>query len=131
MGDRRGTGRRGSRVSLDSRRDFSGSRFVDGMFYISLLFFLGVTGIHQERVIEGDVVTGISLSPYAFDLLANHSFNLSNAFPRCEILFFSLLSISAYVWPSYSKHESQPVRIQSQQLHVFFRRTTRLIDIWV
>lgn len=38
----------------------------------------------------------------------SHSFNLSNAFPRWLILFFSLLSISAYVVPSYSKHESQP-----------------------
>jgi hypothetical protein len=39
---------------------------------------------------------------------ASHSFSLSRAFARWLILFFSLLSISAYVWPSYSKHESQP-----------------------
>jgi hypothetical protein len=53
---------------------------------------------------------------YALGRLANHSFNLSSAFPRCEILFFSLLSISAYVFPSYSKHESQPAH-RRQQLH--------------
>jgi hypothetical protein len=45
---------------------------------------------------------------YASTLLASHALSLSSAFPRCEILFFSLLSISAYVVPSYSKHESQP-----------------------
>lgn len=45
---------------------------------------------------------------YASTWLANHALSLSSAFPRCEILFFSLLSISAYVVPSYSKQESQP-----------------------
>ena len=39
----------------------------------------------------------------------SHSLSLSSALPRWLILFFSLLSISAYVWPLYSKHESQPM----------------------
>lgn len=39
----------------------------------------------------------------------NHSTSFSSAFPRCEILFFSALGISAYVWSSYSKQASQPV----------------------
>jgi hypothetical protein len=41
--------------------------------------------------------------------LSSHSVNLANALPRCEILFFSTLGISAYVWPSYSKQASHPV----------------------
>lgn len=39
----------------------------------------------------------------------SHAFSLSSALPLCEILFFSTFGISAYVWPSYSKAESQPV----------------------
>lgn len=39
----------------------------------------------------------------------NHSFSFSSARPRCEILFFSAIGISAYVWPSYSKHASHPM----------------------
>lgn len=43
-------------------------------------------------------------------LAASHSFSFSSALPRWLILFFSALSISAYVWPvpTYSKQESQP-----------------------
>lgn len=41
-------------------------------------------------------------------LLSSHSVSFARALPRCEILFFSALGISAYVWPSYSKHASQP-----------------------
>lgn len=59
---------------------------------------------------------------YDSTFCANHSFNFSNALPRWLILFFSLLSISAYVWPSYSKHESQPTSYQHHH-HVHFRRT--------
>lgn len=40
----------------------------------------------------------------------SHAFSLSSALPRCEILFFAALSISAYVWPSYSNAESHPRR---------------------
>lgn len=42
----------------------------------------------------------------------SHSVSFSSALPRCEILFFSALGISAYVWPSYSKHASQPANNQ-------------------
>lgn len=38
----------------------------------------------------------------------SHSTSFASALPRWEILFFSTLGISAYVWPSYSKHASQP-----------------------
>ncbi|KAK3112296.1 factor activating pos9 [Teratosphaeriaceae sp. CCFEE 6253] len=37
-----------------------------------------------------------------------HSTSFASARPRCEILFFASFGISAYVWPSYSKHASQP-----------------------
>ena len=54
-----------------------------------------------------EVANGIAQSVFAF----NHSLSFSSALPRWEILFFSSLAISAYVWPSggYSKAESQPV----------------------
>jgi len=60
--------------------------------------------------------------PHASTFCANHSFNLSSAFPRWDILFFSLLSISAYVWPSYSKHESQPANSLASTSHYFAPR---------
>lgn len=44
----------------------------------------------------------------------SHSTSFASALPRCEILFFSTLGISAYVWPSYSKHASQPGERASQ-----------------
>jgi hypothetical protein len=62
---------------------------------------------------------------YASTWLANHSFNLSKAFPRCETLFFSLFSISAYVWPSYSKQESQPI---TRSLAFLFSTTVLFAD---
>lgn len=46
----------------------------------------------------------------AFSL--SQALSLSSALPRCEMRFFSALSISAYVWPWYSKHESQPTVVQ-------------------
>lgn len=38
----------------------------------------------------------------------NHSFSFSSALPRWLTAFLSFFGISAYVRPSYSKHESQP-----------------------
>ena len=43
-----------------------------------------------------------------YNTFCSHSTSFCKALPRCEILFFSDLGISAYVWPSYSKHASQP-----------------------
>lgn len=54
----------------------------------------------------------------------NHSTSFSSAFPRCEILFFSALGISAYVWPSYSKHASQPVQVSFVESSPVYRRFT-------
>ena len=75
---------------------------------------------------------------------ANHVFNFSSAFPRCEILFcsysqlrdkfldvqpptFSFLSISAYVCPSYSKQGSQPV---AHQVSGWFSMLPTTPDLW-
>jgi hypothetical protein len=44
--------------------------------------------------------------------LSNHAFSFSRALNRCEMRFFSALSISAYVLPSYSKIGSQPTTSQ-------------------
>lgn len=56
------------------------------------------------------IVISSSLLPLSsYTLTFNHSTSLASALPRCEILFFSALSISAYVClPSYSNAESQP-----------------------
>ena len=54
----------------------------------------------------------------------SHSVSLANALPRCEILFFSTLGISAYVWPSYSKQASHPV-VQIS----FFPLNKRTVDL--
>lgn len=57
------------------------------------------------------LLVGVHIAQDDSVLLASHSFSFSSALPRWLILFFSLLSISAYVLPSYSKHESQPIYI--------------------
>ena len=44
----------------------------------------------------------------------SHAFSLSSALPLWEILFFSTFGISAYVWPSYSNAESQPIKGQRE-----------------
>lgn len=81
------------------------------MFY-ALFATLGMTVESRDEKVCG--------RDYAFGRLASHSFSLSSALARCDILFFSLLSISAYVWPSYSKHESQPGGIMSSGSFIFF-----------
>lgn len=49
-----------------------------------------------------------STSQSVYTSCFSQSTSFASAFPRCEILFFSALGISAYVWPSYSKQASQP-----------------------
>lgn len=57
-------------------------------------------------------------SPLVYTSCFSHSTSFARARPRCEILFFSALGISAYVWPSYSKQASQPgVLSQSLSIH--------------
>lgn len=103
---------------LDGTIDVRKSTLSSGKFYL-LFEQLGIYMDVIPRRFRKEVEERAGGFFYASVRLANHSFNLSSALPRCEILFFSLFSISAYVCPSYSKHESQPV---SHQLFILFRK---------
>jgi hypothetical protein len=59
----------------------------------------------------------------------SHAFSLSSALPLWEILFFSAFGISAYVWPSYSNAESQPVKGQ-RELHIICSEQPLTEDSW-
>ena len=57
--------------------------------------------------------------------LSSQAESFSRALKRCEILFFSALSISAYVFPSYSKIGSQPYVARSAVSQSSRKRTFR------
>jgi len=61
----------------------------------------------------------------------SHSTSFANARPRCEILFFSSFGISAYVWPSYSKHASHPATRSVLPYQHRPNETTTHQSLWV
>nr|POE56779.1 hypothetical protein CFP56_33751 [Quercus suber] len=77
-------------------------------------FLLEARGWHNFGVCIQ--ATEVSREQNAFQTSSfNQSTSFANALPRCEISFFASLGISAYVWPSYSKHASQPGNLSASK----------------
>lgn len=63
-------------------------------------FALSIASIHSEPIFLPQLQANLAIYEVVCDM--NHACNFDSALPRCEILFFSDFSISAYLFSSTS-----------------------------